>query len=153
VARERELDYSQGEAFCLACLSPKISQALKGATGGWVVVQPFADARCYVPYTLQELKEYAPWCLRLEQLLGEGGERCERCGAEVKGLSWLATTPDSSLRAMQLEGNWFNDKSAAPQCADCLTLSLITTFRGRNMRLGELVLPRAGPGAWLPWGY
>jgi|WetSurMetagenome_2_1015567.scaffolds.fasta_scaffold274643_2 hypothetical protein len=153
VAPEREFDFHTGEVFCLSCLEPKVKSALAGRTQGCVVVQPYADAPCLVPYLLEELPDLTNWPTRLKEMMDSSAGKCTQCGADAPHLLWLPTEPAQSLSAMQDNGRWFDRQEAISLCPECLTKSLIRTLADRNLRLQEMVFPLAGPGTWLPWAY
>jgi len=153
LAPEREFDFRTGEVYCLTCLEPPVKKALSQVSAGYVVVQPYRDAPCLVPYQLDELPDLTNWPSRLGELAAGTAQSCHNCGAPARGLSWMVTEEKQSLGAMQDDLRWFDRREAMACCAGCLTGLLLRTLEERDLRLQEVVLPGAGPGVWLPWAY
>jgi hypothetical protein len=153
LAPERESELSESRPVCVACLKPLAADALQTIGTGWVVVRPFSDAGCYVPYLLGELGDMDPWPSHLERLLPSSRDSCASCGAKTGGILWIETQQDASLRAFQDDRNWSDGRRGRVLCADCLAGLVTQTLSARGCKVWELVLPSGDPGVWLPWGY
>ncbi len=162
LAPERECEPSAGAAYCYLCLGRAVHSGLVVATGEWIVFQPFRDAACFVPYALPELYEFpetTQWPTHAQRLLASTKSPCAQCGEHAPWL-WVPTRSSQRLLAFQEDPGWsrYTDTSSPPTgllrlCADHLADALMDSLHDRDVRLQEFVLPAAGPGVWLPWGY
>jgi hypothetical protein len=146
-----ELESPAVRVCCLTCLESLLKPVLAARSGGCVVVQPYRDAPCLVPYVEGQSSALAAWPARVNQLLSRTGRRCILCGTPTPGLVWLKTDAGQTLQAMCGNPRWLADRQGTTLCAGCLTSALVRTIAERSLLVEELVLPADGVGAWLPW--
>ena len=162
LSSEREEFLDAAAPYCLSCLAPVLRRAVSQSTDRWLAVQPFRGAPCYVPFTLGEISDFeAPegWPQDLAALLSGLGARCDRCagcgrcGGVAGRWGWVTTAETASLADLQNEPQWFRNRAVTDMCETCVADAVLDSMRERRIKLYELVLPTAGPGVWLPWGY
>jgi hypothetical protein len=156
LSSEREALIAEQQRLCLACAAPVVRDALARVTDQWLAVQPLADAPCYVTFSLAEVGQFEDmhdWHRDIAALLERTAGGCVRCGKAAARFVWLPTEESQSLKELQYDTAWFRDRQAFALCDDCAAAAVLDSFRDRGIKVYELVLPKAGPGVWLPWGY
>jgi hypothetical protein len=150
----RESRFTEGKTFCLDCVRAVLHDGLRVAAGKWLVVQPVPGPACYVPYTLEEIADFRDlpdWASQIEELLHSAGPKCEVCSAPADQFLWL---PTASQEAQPWKlPDFFRASKACYRCPKCLEDALLQSLRERNLTILEMVLPKAGPGAWFSWAY